>query len=280
MGIYVGGVAADMKNIDIYNNTVYSSSQGIAVAAESPSFRDSSGNLHRCEVLVIGCPIFNTYPGATYIDTHDIRIYNNRIYLNGNGNFINGTPKQGPGLILASHLKNIEVYHNTFSGNFRAFMINNNYSGYKSHHLAIRNNIFSNNGVGGQGVIGNVGSSVVFENNLFTGNSTYSVNLTIDPGVTPASNYCTLMGTNITGRCNTTNLANYNKLQTSVVYCNLTTNDYRPNTGSPAINAGFSIASTSPYKLDRLNANRSVAGNIADIGAFELSSPPCPLPVP
>jgi hypothetical protein len=280
-GIYIGGQGSDSFNIAVYNNTVYNNNaNGIAVSVENPVYVDSQGVFKECLVTLNCSGPVGSMPGATF-DTRDIRIYNNLVYGNGYGVKGNGVAHNGKGIIINSHAKNIFVYHNTFAKNYQAFQINENYRGYYSYNLFFRNNIFSDNGNGGRGIIGSVGSNVIFENNLFTGGGTYYLATGnnqygvpySNSGATSPNNFCTL---NATGVCST---AAFNKVTTGTIYTNLTNNNYTLIVGSPALRAGRQLtvdAVTLPTVLanalakDITGATRpQPTGSRPDIGAYE-----------
>lgn len=136
--IYLDANRADLYNIDVYNNLVYSNNaDGIFVAAEVPTLGEA----------------------------RDIRIYNNVVY--GNGILgVNG----GTCLGFGGKVRNIQAYHNTCYKNIYGFLVDlaTNYGTNDApQNIVLRNNIFADTTYK-NGRIGGTGTTVRLENNLIT----------------------------------------------------------------------------------------------------------------
>lgn len=266
--IYIDGQRAPSYNIDIYRNKVYNSRQnGITISTEAPAYNTSGAT--STSGTVVDCNNTCTTATTGIIDVHDITIFDNLVYNNGDATFL------GRGITLNSQLRNIEIYHNTFDSNYRAFQFGNSYGGYSSTNITIRNNILSNNGAGGIGYAYNVGI-VTFENNLFTGSDIYQLG-TNTTGVTPTSNKCTGAAANATGVCSGTGQAAYNKLTTATIYVGTGTTPYQLATTSPALRAGNTALPTVHPNTPAADATKDYAaatrpnpaGTRPDVGAYE-----------
>jgi hypothetical protein len=267
--IYIDGQRAPSYNIDIYRNKLYDSKHnGITISTEHPAYNTSGAASLSGTVIECDSQTPNLCQGATppagLIDVYNISIFSNLVYNNGNATL------SGRGITLDSQIRNVEIYHNTFANNYKPFQFGNNYGGYSSKDILVRNNIFSGTNPGGQGFLFNV-KNVTFENNLFTGTSTYTIG-TGTTGITPTGNACS---SNSIGPCSSPNQA-YNKLTTTTIYAT-GTNNYQLATTSPALRAGnIAIPTihpntpTSDATKDYAATNRpNPTGTRPDIGAYE-----------
>lgn len=133
--IYLDGNAANMFNIDVYNNSVFNNTaDGIVIGDEVPNQGDVSG----------------------------IRVYNNVVYGNGQ-NGLNG----GRGITVTSNVHDVQIVNNTVAKNVQSFYIDGaDYTGgYRTHDIQVSNNIFSDNSYR-NGYI-NSSDNVTLDHNLY-----------------------------------------------------------------------------------------------------------------
>jgi hypothetical protein len=250
VGIYIGGQKGESFNIDVYKNKVYNNyGDGIVIATEKPSCNQNG-------VLKTWTECLTYNPPGPPLDNHDMRVYNNVVYNNGNAT-------NGKGIAIGSHTRNIEVYHNTFVGNYKSLLINNNYGGYFSKNLTFRNNIFMDTN---RAYIQDVGI-VTFGNNLFNNGYPYDLGPNTS-GVT--GGYCT----NVTGP-GTCSTATYNKvtaLVASAMFVNTTagSEDFHLKVGTPALRAGNTNVGLATSDASTPAVTRpQPAGSRPDQGAYE-----------
>jgi hypothetical protein len=269
--IYIEGQRAPSYNIDVYRNKIYDSrSSGITITTEHAAYNSSGATSVTGTVNDCNSTCTSTTTGV--IDVHDISVFSNLVYNNGDSTLL------GRGLGISGQVRNVDVYNNTFANNYRPFQFGNDpaYGGYYSQNITVRNNIFSGSNPGGQGFIYKM-NNVKFENNLFTGTYTYDIG-TGTTGVTPTGNACS---SNSTGPCpnNPNTQADetvFNKLNTGTIF-DTGTNNYQLTTGSPAIRAGSTAIPTVHPNTPSSDATKDYAastrpqptGTRPDIGAYE-----------
>lgn len=109
--LYIDANRANIFNLRIYNNTVFSNvADGILLASEAPDMGD----------------------------VKNVWIYNNVVYENGLIG-VNG----GRGITVDSNCKDVYIYHNTLYKNVQGIYISADYAGYKPNNVVIQNNLIA-----------------------------------------------------------------------------------------------------------------------------------------
>ncbi|UKP00258.1 right-handed parallel beta-helix repeat-containing protein [Nostoc sp. UHCC 0870] len=146
-------------------------------------------------------------------DVTSIRVYNNVIYGNGIQR-VNG----GVGILVGRNVSYVQIFNNTVAKNVQALVIDGYHftGGYQPFQIIVRNNIFADSLFRNGYIAG--ASNLSVRNNLFT--NKFANLYDIGAGVTSLW------------------ALNNNKVP-SAGFVNLTGNDFRLSSISPAINTGF-----------------------------------------
>jgi Right handed beta helix region len=188
----------------------------------------------------------NTVDGGYWHDQHDENVGGIQLYVNGSiGGNTNNTV-----------IKNAKVCNNTWG-----------IALWSGTNLQAYNNVICNNPTGGIGA--SVANNTLIYNNTIVGNSAtsgYAVQVTSGTGHEIRNNiiYGNGSGVNIAGGT----VIQSNNTFSDPLFVNSSTQDYRLQSGSPAIDAGITL---SLVKTD-MNGVARPQGSSYDIGAFEYTS--------